>query len=123
MRRIGWAILVLAVVLAASAFYLHHIGQDDSAQLANLGIAILFLLGCVALTISAGFRLIKGEVKLRPRDAFKSALIVFTIMIALRALFWGIYPDGERDYASALLQSAAFSIAYGLYTTAYRRTT
>ncbi|HEY1125037.1 MAG TPA: hypothetical protein VGE65_05350 [Sphingobium sp.] len=121
MRRIGWALAALALLPAVGSLGLRYAGQIELADNALIGFAATFLLGMMLVLISGGIRLARGEVKLRPWDAAKSALLMFGIIMAIRVLAWVVLPSLGRDLIDAVIQSAIFAIAYSLYSTAYRR--
>ena len=123
MRRTGWLLLALAAAAAAMAFVCQYVGYEDWSGPAIFSFIILMLLGGAFLSLSALMRFARGELRLRPKDALRSTVTVFAAIVGLKALFWVIFPDDDRNMLKALLVSAAFSAAYGLYSTAYRRTT
>ncbi|WP_311269905.1 hypothetical protein [Sphingobium sp. WCS2017Hpa-17] len=123
MRQTGWIVIALGCAFAIAAYGCRYAGYDNWEALAIIAFAVCFTLGLTIVSISAASRLIKGEVILRPINAFKSALIIFGLMIGIRVLFWTFSHSANPDYSEALIHTGAFSIVYGLYTTAYRRMT
>jgi hypothetical protein len=120
-RRIGWALLILAFALALTAASLRYAVGDEIADLAIIPLAGAMLLGIIALAISAAYRLSTGKVTLRPWLALKPALIIFFATLAFRFLVWAVFPSLERDLTGAVIHSLIFALAYSLYKTAYRK--
>ena len=81
---------------------------------------ITFVLGTVLLVSTSVARLYRGDVKLRPWDAAKKAVVLFVIIMALWLLARLVYPS-EFDLTEAIVVSALVAISSSLYTTAYRK--
>ncbi|WP_294079538.1 hypothetical protein [Sphingomonas sp.] len=94
----------------------------EASNIVMIGFGVTMLLGIIVLTISAIWRISKGEVKLRPWLAVKPALFIFFGTMALRFLAWAVFPGLERDLTGAVIHSLIFALAYSLYSTAYRKT-
>lgn len=120
-RRIGWMLIALGFALAIVALALRYTIGGDLAGTAGMGAAATMLLGFGLWMISALTRLFKGEIRIRPWDALKSAILIFAAMLGLRSLLWLIFPDFERDWIGIIWKSAAFAIAFSLYQTSYRK--
>jgi len=120
-RRIGWMLIALGFALAIVALALRYTIGGDLADTAGMGAAATMLLGFGLWMISALTRLFKGEIRIRPWDALKSAIMIFGIILGLRFLIWMIFPDLERDLIEAVWKSAVFAIPFSLYQTAYRK--
>ena len=122
MKRVGWGLIALGFILALVTATLRKTVSDESADLAMIGFVLAILLGFIALAVSASVRLWKGELKLRPWDAFKAALLYFVVFMTLRIGAWALFADMERDIVKALVLSIAPAVALGFYSTAYRKT-
>jgi hypothetical protein len=120
-RRIGWALLILAFFLALTATSLRYVAGGETADIAMIGFAVVMLLGIIALTISAVYRLSRGDVKLRPWLALKSALIIFVTVLVFTFLIWAVFPSMERNLTDVFMHAVIFALGYSLYTTAYRK--
>lgn len=120
-RRIGWALLILALALALTAAGLRYTVGDEIADLAIAPLTGAMLLGLIALAISSAHRLSTGKVTLRPWLALKPALIIFFALLAFRLLAWAVFPSLERDLTFAVIHALIFALGYSLYKTAYRK--
>lgn len=116
MKRLGDA-LVFAGLVAGVTIRAFMPDQEDLFALAGL----VLLAGSIILLASGAIRLFRGEVKLRPIDALKKAVVLFLIVLGLRTLLWVAFPSLDRDLNAAVLWSAIFAVSLGLYTTAYRK--
>jgi uncharacterized iron-regulated membrane protein len=94
-------------------------GRENVWLLGTFGVT--FVLGTVILVATFSTRLYRGDVRLRPWDAAKRAVVLFLIVLGLRLLAWLIFPALDRDLAEAIAVSALFAIIFSLYSTAYRK--
>ena len=79
-------------------------------------------LGSALLLTSFAQRLYQGEVRLRPWDAAKMAVILFVLMLGLRMVLTSFFfPQSDRTLSEDMWASALFAIFFSLYKTAYRK--
>ena len=116
MRNLGWGLLGTAFV---TALLTHWFGRENVLLLGTFGVT--FVLGIILLIASFSARLYRGDVRLRPVDAAKKAIILFGLVFGFRALAWLIFPTLDRDLGEAIAFSALFAIIFSLYSTAYRK--
>ena len=87
-----------------------------------IAFGLSMVLGSVILLASFALRLYRGEVRLRPWDAAKMAVILFVALMALRLLLASIFfTDSETTLSEHIWASAFFAIFFSLYQTAYRK--
>jgi hypothetical protein len=120
MRRLGWILVSLGVVVALVAAVLRYTGVGDPPVIILIACAVTMVPGLLILTISWTIRLARGQVRLRLGDAARRAGMVFLIVFGTRSLIELIFPNAQGDLHVAALHSAGFSVVYGLYVTAYR---
>jgi hypothetical protein len=82
---------------------------------------ILFFAGGALLLFDASWRLWRGEVTLRPKDAAKPACLIFLFIVALKSLHSMYVGTLETRWFEHVWTSAVFAVCISLYTTAYRR--
>jgi hypothetical protein len=114
-KRIGCLLMVLAITLAILALIFEPIYE---ILYAPAGLAMI--LGALVMLIYGSGRIIRGEVVLRPRDAWKEFLTGAPIMFAVysASIFFGL---SAQSYWEALFLSIITSAGISLSTTAYRR--
>ena len=119
MRKLGWSLLGLGFLCALLSLW---IGRENKFILMAFGLSIV--LGSVILLTSFALRLYRGEVRLRPWDAAKMAVILFVALMALRLLLASVFfTDSEKTFSEHILASALFAIFFSFYQTAYRKPT
>lgn len=116
MKGLGYALIILGIVVGLTVRFLTP-QYEDMYALAGL----VLLAGSFFLLASGAIRIFRGEVKLQPIDALKKAVVLFLIVLGVRAVLWLVFPSIERNLIEAVIWSAAFAISLGLYTTAYRK--
>ena len=117
MRKFGWSLLGLGFVAVLLSVWS---GRENALLLTIL--VVSFALGSLILLTSFALRLYRGEVRLRPRDAAKMAVILFLLMMSVRLLLATlIFPDSDKAHSEHILASALFAIVLSLYQTAYRK--
>lgn len=117
MRKLGWSLLGAAFLCAMLSLWF---GRENVFILAAFGLSLV--LGSVLLLTSFGQRLYRGEVRLRPVDAAKMAVILFVLMMILRLLLASfVFPESDRTLTEHIWASAIFAIFFSLYQTAYRK--
>lgn len=117
MRRLGWSLLGVGFLCALLTLWF---GRENVFILTNFGLSVV--LGSVILLTSFALRLSQGEVRLRPRDAAKMAVILFLLMMGLRLLLASfVFPESDRTLSEHIWASAIFAIFFSLYQTAYRK--
>jgi hypothetical protein len=115
-RNAGWILLAIAFAIALLS---KVSGRENVWLLSTLLIALVV---AVALLFSdfAG-RIYRGDLKLRPWDAAKKAVVVFVIALAVTLLMLVVFQSRDFEWSIVIIRTAAFALAYGLYTTAYRK--
>ena len=116
MRRAGG---ILSAMAFATALLANIFGRENAWLLATFGITLV--LGSVLLAISSSVRLYRGDLKIRPWHAAKTAVMLFLIILALRLLARVVFPSLEFDLTESILASAVFASFCGLYITSYRK--
>lgn len=115
-RRAGW--IFLAIFFAAGLLT-EVFGRENLWLMATFLIALV--LGLALLASSFAARLYRGDVKLRPWDAARKAVVIFAILLAARLLIEAAFPSRDFDLTEVIAISAAFALFFSLDTTAYRK--
>lgn len=122
MSRAGYALLLVAIVGAWLAkLILQPVDIADFPPLVLIGVPFAAVAGLLLLSVHAGVRLARGEVRLRPLDAAKHAVMMFGFVVACRFLAGLIFPKIAGDITLTIVSALAIAIVFGLSTTAYRR--
>lgn len=118
MKKAGWILLAVAFAIV---LFTKVSGRGNMWLLFTLLIAIFLGLALICAAFAA--RLYRGDVKFRPWDAAKSAVVTFLVVLALRLLIQAVSPSLDFELSSVVIWSATFAVVYGLSTTAYRKPT
>ena len=118
MKKAGWILLAIAF---ATGLLIEVSGRGNMWLLSTFLITIL--LGLALICAASAARLYRGDVRLRPWDAAKRAVVIFLVVLALRLLIQAVFPSLDYELSSVVIWSAGFAFAYGLSTTAYRKPT
>jgi len=118
LRRAGWILVTLAALCAIGSAIFQGLVRRD---LLELPVVLAMLLGVLALVISSVVRLVTGQVKLRLWDAAKSALGMFSVMMAAGLVVGWLFPQTNGPWTRTGLMFALWAIGSGLYVTAYRK--
>lgn len=122
MKYVGLTFMVLggALWLAALGFQ-EALGIERSTVVWFLAIPAM-LLGLIAWAVSASISISRGEVKLRPWQALKPAIVIFVILMAAKLLASEVFSVPMRSWVISILGTAIFAIVLGLYQTVEDRT-
>lgn len=117
MRTAGYAFLVLGF---AAGFLWHFLGRNDVWPIVVFGVSMI--VGLLSLSIDAIIRMYRGELRLRPFDAFRKAPIIFTIVFAILVLTGMFFRTAPIDWTQTLIKCAVISLVMAFYLGAYRKT-
>jgi hypothetical protein len=115
-RNAGWTLLTIAFAIALLT---NVSGRENVWLLSTL--LITFVLAVALLSLDFTARIYRGDLKLRPWDAAKKAAAIFVIVLALTLLTLAVFQSRDFELSAVIIQSAVLALAYGLYTTAYRK--
>ena len=121
MKRLGYICVAITFVLAVTAFALHLGGiKDGSAYVLIVCFFVLFLAMLIFL-IHGSVRLWKGEVRLRPWDAFKRAVVLFLLFMVTMGIVSIALPSDAINWWAYVISSSLYVTFSSLHSTAYRK--
>jgi hypothetical protein len=122
LRRAGYVLFGLAIICIIASKSLESSGDENAADIASIGFLGSMLLCAIAFLSSALLRMRRGDLRLRPWLALRTAPLVFLGFLALRLLFEAISKTPEYNWFDILLLPVIMTIIHSLSSTAYRRT-